>query len=259
MVSTNTLEFAVTYYAVESISINGNFESEYKIDNTESVELSVSVNPTNAYIDGTFVWTMECNGEVVYTINGQSVNIDIPNTVGTYKVYCNYGNIQSTNPIEFAVEYYDHADVKWNVQATTPSSTIEKLTVGDVVNITIQGIQLYDPAIVNEIEWRVNNVNVAKGAEFSWPIYASGQYKIYAKVAGTEYLIAEFVVVAETQSTPIAPDPDPNPEPEPPVIDDNGDNAMTTVIAVLSVVAVAGVGASIAIAVMARKKSKKSK
>ena len=134
--STNTLEFAVTYYAVESISINGSVEREYKVDNTASVELSVAVNPTNAHVDGTFIWICESNGVKTEIGRGASVELDVPNEVGTYKVYCTYGEMVSTNTLEFAVAYYapTHVNVQGDIDAEYKVDNTEKVLLTASLN-----------------------------------------------------------------------------------------------------------------------------
>ena len=244
------------------LSVSSNTHSKHLVG--ETITLTADTNPVGISNGKTIGWWYQLNGKTYQIGFGNEIQFKIPEKVGAYKIYSAFVDeqgdayLESANPIEFAVEYYDHADIKWDVQATTSSSTIERLMVGDIVNITLKDMQLYDPAIVSEIVWRVNYVNVAKGAEFSWSIYASGQYKIYAKVAGNEYLVAEFIALADTPQPPTTITPSPELDPEPPVVDNN-DNTVKVAIIVISSVAVAGVIASIAIAVGAkRKKSKKN-
>ena len=254
----DAIEFAVTYYDVESISISGNVADEYKVDNTASVELSAVVNPNNAHIDGAFVWTVERNGQVVDTINGQTITLDIPNEVGSYKVYCTYGSIQSANSIEFAVTYYDVEEYDI-VIGCDPTET----TIGEKVAFAVDGLDNVDPQVTESIEWYVNDILVATGTEYSF-IIGEGEYNVRVVVNGESKEVATYNI--STQGSLVDPEPTPNPTPDPtpdtestpeqPAVKDDR-KTLEAVIAVLSVVSVVGIATSICLGVAGRKKSKK--
>ena len=256
--STNSIDFAVTYYDVESISINGNIADEYKIDNTANITLTAVVNPNNAHIDGAFVWTVERNGQVVDTINGQNIALDIPSEVGTYKVYCTYGSIQSTNYIEFAVTYYDVEEYDI-VIGCDPTET----TIGEKVAFAVDGLDNVDPQVTESIEWYVNDILVATGTEYSF-IIGEGEYNVRVVVNGESKEVATYNI--STQGSLVDPEPTPNPTPDPtpdtestpeqPAVKDDR-KTLEAVIAVLSVVSVVGIATSICLGVAGRKKSKK--
>ena len=256
--STNSIDFAVTYYDVESISINGNIADEYKIDNTANITLTAVVNPNNAHIDGAFVWTVERNGQVVDTINGQNIALDIPSEVGTYKVYCTYGSIQSTNSIEFAVTYYDVEEYDI-VIGCDPTET----TIGEKVAFAVDGLDNVDPQVTESIEWYVNDILVATGTEYSF-IIGEGEYNVRVVVNGESKEVATYNI--STQGSLVDPEPTPNPTPDPtpdtestpeqPAVKDDR-KTLEAVIAVLSVVSVVGIATSICLGVAGRKKSKK--
>ena len=211
----------MTYYELESVSIVGDVESEYKIDNTANITLNAVINPTNAHVEDTLVWLLSSNMLTINIGTGMTLNYDIPNSVGEYKIRCAFKNASgyycySTNSYEFSVKNYriEEIEIKPN---------IADVDDGKMVTITLPS-DLLGSDVVAGAKWYLNGKSVAGGFQFKMQISTAGEYTIRLYVNGHFVDVCSFTVEGKNE-TPEPPQDDDNNEQVPPQDDDNNEQA----------------------------------
>ena len=189
--SSNSIEFAVTYYELESVSIVGDVEREYKVDNTANITLNAVLNPTNAHVEDTLVWLLTTGENTTEIGEGFILGYNIPNVVGEYEIYCAFKNAEgyhtySTNSFEFAVTYYE-------LESMSIVGDVEReYKVDNTANITLNAVLNPTNAHVEDtLVWLLttgkNTTEIGTGmtVEFSIPNEV-GEYTIYCALQDSE-------------------------------------------------------------------------
>ena len=254
--NSNTLSIDVLDYSPKSTTINTIIDNEYMIDTTTVVTLTATTNPSNYKTEDALTWWYEVGGKETIIGTGATVEFAIPGAVGNYVVKCAYVGkdgvryAQSTNALTFAVIYYAPEDVDVEVVETFDKA----------VHYAIPE-NLLDPTVVDEIEWYLNGILVATGADYTCTLIMPGEYVITVIVDGQERQVATHTVEDTTPTPPVTegePTTPPTQEEQTPTVDDNDDNgAKTALIATSSILGSSTLGfGAWALALLLKKKRK---
>ncbi len=254
--NSNTLSIDVLDYSPKSTTINTIIDNEYMIDTTTVVTLTATTNPSNYKTEDALTWWYEVGGKETIIGTGATVEFAIPGAVGNYVVKCAYVGkdgvryAQSTNALTFAVIYYAPEDVDVEVVETFDKA----------VHYAIPE-NLLDPTVVDGIEWYLNGILVATGADYTCTLIMPGEYVITVVVDGQERQVATHTVEDTTPTPPVTegePTTPPTQEEQTPTVDENDDNgAKTALIATSSVLGSSTLGfGAWALALLLKKKRK---
>ena len=253
--NSNTLSIDVLDYSPKSTTINTILDNEFLIDTTEVVTLTATTNPSNYKTEDALTWWYEVDGKETIIGTGTTVEFAIPNVAGNYVVKCAYVGkdgaryAQSTNTVSFAVIYYAPEDVDVEVVETFDKA----------VHYAIPQ-NLLDPTVVEEIEWYLNGILVATGADYTCTLIMPGEYVITVVVGGVERQVATHTVEDTTPTPPVIEDEPTTPSTdgnETPSVDDKDNGSDAALIATSTILGIATLGfASWAISMTAKKKRK---
>ena len=254
--NSNTLSIDVLDYSPKSTTINTIIDNEYMIDTTTVVTLTAITNPSNYKTEDALTWWYEVGGKETIIGTGATVEFAIPGAVGNYVVKCAYVGkdgvryAQSTNALTFAVIYYAPEDVDVEVVETFDKA----------VHYAIPE-NLLDPTVVDGIEWYLNGILVATGADYTCTLIMPGEYVITVVVDGQERQVATHTVEDTTPTPPVTegePTTPPTQEEQTPTVDENDDNgAKTALIATSSALGCSTLGfGAWALALLLKKKRK---